>query len=123
MMKIRRYKGKYQCIPSITDELKEGSLLYTAYFKAGVVAYDEVSDEHFILFHPDDMYSWPTVLKKTDPYLLISTRGEGLAIVNTQTFHLKKYRFLPPNDVISDLEVLDSRIRINDSKEIDLPNF
>jgi len=122
-MRIRKHKGKHSSIASINDELKEGSIVYTAYFKAGVVAYDESSDQHFILFHPDNMYSWPTVLEKVGPYLLIGTRGEGLAIVNLETFHLKRFRFPPPNDIISELEVLDSRIRINASKEMDLPSF
>jgi len=122
-MRIRKYRGKHQCMASITDELREGNIVYTAYFKAGVIAYDENTDEHFILFHPNDMYSWPTLLKKTGPYLLIGTRGEGLAMVNLETFHLKRFRFLPPNHVISELELLDSTIRINATKEIDLPSF
>jgi len=120
-MNIRRYKGK--CKTKASIELKEGNITYTSYFKRGVVAYDEESNEHFILFHPDYMYSYITVLKKIGPYLLIGTEGEGLAVVNVENFHLKRFRFDPPNDYINKLEISDLIIRINDSKEINLPNF
>lgn len=130
-MNIRRYKGKHKILVGIDDiidevithELKEESITYIAYFKGGVVAYDEQSDEHFILFHPDYMYSYIAVLKKIGPYLLIGTEGEGLVVVNVESFYLKRFRFDPPNDYVKKLEVLDSKIRINGSKEIDLPNF
>ena len=130
-MTIRRYKGKHKILvgtDDITDELiayelKEDNIIYTAYHKAGLVAYDENSEEHFILFHPDYMYSYITVLEKVGPYLLIGTQGEGLVVVNVENFHLKRFRFDPPNDYVKKLEVLDSKIRINGSKEVDLPNF
>jgi len=122
-MNIRRYKGKNETRASINDELRKGGITYTAYFKAGVVAYDEESNEHFVLFHPDDMYSWPTVLRLIGPYLLIGTRGEGLAIINLQSFHLKRYRLSPPNDEVGSLEVLHSKIVVNEQKKIDLPDF
>ncbi len=120
---IRRYKGKNETRASINDELREDGITYTAYFKGGVVAYDEESNEHFVLFHPDDMYSWPTVLRLTGPYLLIGTRGEGLAIINLQSFHLKRYRLSPPNDEVRSLEVRDSKIVVNEKEKIDLPDF
>ncbi|MBA7477862.1 hypothetical protein ES707_13277 [subsurface metagenome] len=82
-MNIRRYKGRHETRASVEDELRKGGITYTAYFKGGVVAYDQESNEHFVLFHPDDMYSWPTVLRLIGPYLLIGTRGEGLAIMPT----------------------------------------
>ncbi len=120
---IRRYKGRRKTRASINDELKKGAITYTAYFKAGVVAYDQESNEHFVLFHPDDMYSWPTVLRLTGPYLLIGTRGEGLAMINLQSFHLKRYRLSPPNDEVGSLEVLHSKIVVNEQEKIDLPDF
>lgn len=122
-MNIRRYKGKHKTRASSEDELRKGGITYTAYFKAGVVAYDEESNEHFVLFHPDDMYSWPTVLKLIGPYLLIGTRGEGLAIINLQSFHLKRYRLSPPNDEVRSLQVLHSKIVVNEQEKIDLPDF
>jgi len=91
--------------------------------EVGVVDYDEESNEHFVLFHPDDMYSWPTVLKLIGSYLLIGTRGEGLAIINLQSFYLKRYRLSPPNDEIGSLQVLDSQIVVNEQEKIDLPDF
>jgi len=120
---IRRYKGKHKTRASVEDELRRDGITYTAYFKGGVVTYDEESNEHFVLFHPDDMYSWPTVLKLIGPYLLIGTRGEGLAIINLQSFHLKRYRLSPPNDEVRSLEVLHSKIVVNEQKKIDLPDF
>lgn len=122
-MNSRRYKGKHKTRASINDELRKNGITYTAYFKAGVVAYDEESSEHFVLFHPDDIYSWPTVLRLIDPYLLIGTRGEGLAIINLQSFHLKRYRLSPPNDEVMSMEVLHSKIVVNEQEKIDLPDF
>ncbi len=122
-MNIRRYKGKHKTRASINDELRKGGITYTAYFKAGVVAYDQESNEHFVLFHPDDMYSWPTLLRLIGPYLLIGTRGEGLAIINLQSFHSKRYRLSPPNDEVRSLEVLHSQIVVNEQEKIDLPDF
>lgn len=122
-MNVRRYKGKHETRTSVNDELRKGGITYTAYFKGGVVAYDEESNEHFVLFHPDDMYSWPTVLRLIGPYLLIGTRGEGLAIINLQSFHLKRYRLSPPNDEVRSLQVLHSQIIVNEQKKIDLPDF
>jgi len=122
-MNIRRYKGQHETGASINDELRRGGITYTAYFKAGVVAYDEESNEHFVLFHPDDMYSWPTVLRLIGPYLLVGTRGEGLATINLQSFHLKRYRLSPPNDEVRSLEVLHSKIVVNKQEKIDLPDF
>ncbi len=122
-MNIRRYEGKRKTGSSINDELRKDGITYTAYFKGGVVAYDEESNEHFVLFHPDDMYSWPTVLRLIGPYLLIGTRGEGVAIINLQSFHLKRDRLSPPNDEVRSLEVLNSKIIINEQEKIDLPDF
>lgn len=121
-MIIRRYKGEDLTVSSISSQLRDGSLVYTEYFKAGVIAYDERRDEHFVLFHPE--YPHITDLKKIGPYLLIGTDGEGLAIINVETFHLKRYR---EYESISKLEVLGSKIRIyrmdDVTEEIDLPNF
>lgn len=122
-MNIRRYEGKNETRASIMDELRRGGITYTAYFKGGVVAYNEESNEHFVLFHPDDMYGWPTVLRSIGPYLLIGTRGEGLAIINLQSFHLKRYRLSPPNDEVMSMEVLHSKIVVNEQEKIDLPDF
>lgn len=122
-MNIRRYKGQRETRASVNDELRRDGITYTAYFKGGVVGYDEESNEHFVLFHPDDMYSWPTVLRLIGPYLLIGTRGEGLAIINLQSFHLKRYRLSPPNDEVGSLEVLHSKIVVNEQEKIDLPDF
>ena len=37
---------------------------FTAYFKGGVVVYDEESDEHFVLFLSTDYYTLPKDFEK-----------------------------------------------------------
>ena len=69
------------------------------------------------------MYHWPTVLEKVGSYVLIGTRGEGLVIINIQTFYLKRFEFSALDNDILKIEILSSKLRINDSKEIDLPHF
>lgn len=89
-MTINKYKGNCVFASSVTDELTDGDFVYTAYFKAGVVAYDKRNDEHFILYHPDSMYDWPDTLKKKGPYLIIGRSGREVAIVNVENFYLKR---------------------------------
>ena len=119
-IKIRRYRGK-PSHGSVEDELQDGNIRYIACFKAGVVAYDVQNDEHFVVFHPEDMYSWPTALKKAGPHLIIGTRGQGLAIVNLESLHLKRIPLHSQDDEVKRLEVGDSLIRINGSREIPFP--
>ncbi len=92
-MTVRKYKGKSKMGASVTAQLQDGDVLYTAYFKAGVEAYDKRADEHWIVFHPYSMYSWPDELKKVGDLLIIDCSDEGLAVVNTKTHHLKR---IPP---------------------------
>ena len=112
-MKIRRFKGRPALKSSSQAEIKEGAATYTAQFKAGVVAYDSAADEHYVLFHPDDAYAWPTALARLGPYLLIGTRGEGVAAVDLRDFRLKKIRFHDANDSVATIEVKGSAATVN----------
>lgn len=126
IMQIRRYKGNDTNKSSLLFTIEDNSINYKAYFKAGVVAYDKKTDEHFVLFHPENMYDYPTVLKKYGHHLIIGTGGEGLVIVNVDNFHFKRYR--NENDnlenmTVSKVDIIDSKIIINDTERLDLPNF
>ena len=48
----------------IEDVLQHGAMQFTAYFKGGVVVYDEESDEHFVLFLSTDYYTLPKDFEK-----------------------------------------------------------
>jgi hypothetical protein len=120
-MIIRRYPGKpAEHGASIEDQLDSDAVVYTAYFKAGVEAYDKVTDQNYVVFHPDDMHSWPTVLRKVGRYLVIGTTGEALAIVDVHNFHLKRVRFNSVDDQVAKLECNGETIRVNDSIELPL---
>lgn len=118
---IRKYKGRPpQGKPSVTDELREDNIIYKAYFKAGVIAYDESTDEHYVLFHPEIYYAWPIALRKIGPYLLICTRGEGIIIINTRSLYLKRFSDLTCSEEdFEKLEVMGSRVRIQAEIELD----
>lgn len=120
-MKIRRYKGKPALKASAEAELKDGTLTYTAQFKAGVVVYDAAKDQHYVLFHPRDMYCWPTVLAKAGRWLIIGTRGEGAAAVELTTFRLKRFRFGGADDVVKTIDVKGSAVTINGARRLVLP--
>ena len=120
-MHIRRYKGKPNYISELVVGEKDGSIEYLVQFKAGVIAYDQQEDEHYVLFHPDDMYNWPSRLKKVGPYLVVGTHGEGLAIVNLDTFHLKRIDLGVDYRDVHRITLLESnKVRINDTLVIDL---
>jgi hypothetical protein len=120
-MKIRRFKGKPESKGSVEAELKDGPVTYTAQFKAGVVAYNAEKDQHYVLFHPQDMYSWPTVLAKAGHYLIIGTRGEGAAAVDLKTFRLKRFRFGRPDDDVKTIDVKGSSVLVNGTRPLKLP--
>lgn len=117
-MKIRKFSGTPAELNSINDKCEDGGMVYTAYFKGPVVAYDVVKNEHFILFHPRDMYAWPTVLKKEGHFLIIGTRGEGLALIDLGNFHLRRYSFGNENDDVKSLKISDRKIIVNNAKEV-----
>jgi hypothetical protein len=87
-MTIERIPGHHGSGGSTNDELVDGTVTYSAYFKYAVWAYDSETDESFVVFHPDDSYCWPTELRKDGDWLLINTRGEGLMLIHVPTWHL-----------------------------------
>ncbi|MBI4375901.1 MAG: hypothetical protein HY549_05565 [Elusimicrobia bacterium] len=111
-LKLRRYRGQHQSAATVVAKLSEESMTYTAYFKAGVVAYDRARNEHFVVFHPDNHYHWPTALKKTGDVLLIGTRGEGLVAVNLKSWRIKRFR-LGVDDGVRELELWGNAVRVN----------
>ncbi len=118
-LKLRRYSGKCGDGASVVDELVDDSIVYRAYFRAGLEAYDRNTDEHFIVFHPESMYDSPSMLRKVGPHLIFAA-GKELVVFNVKTQHLKRYRF---GEVVENLDVRDSTIRINRSEEIPFPKF
>lgn len=117
---IERFRGSPQTRATVLDQLEDNGIIFTAYFKAGVTAYEKAKDEYYVLFHPEDKYHWPTVLKKSGSYLLIGTRGEGLVIVNLRQNYLKKIKLPSPYHEVHTIETSDSAIKINNSHEINL---
>ncbi len=119
-MRIRRYKGQGDFDTSLLEGLEDKGIVYSAHFKAGVIAYDTKADEHYVLFHPHDMYHWPSVLEGVGRYLLIGTHGEGLAVVNLQTWYLTRLAFDAENNEVHQIEVLGPHtVRINQSITLD----
>jgi len=118
-MLIRRLEGRYACGASVNDQVVDGDIEYTAFFKGAVWAYDHAKDESFVVFHPVFMYCWPTDLRKSGDWLLINTRGEGLAFVNTDTWHLKRVAV----DVreVTGFSVSGNQAVINGSLRVALP--
>ena len=118
-MTIRRLEGRHPDHSTIQDRLRDGSIVYTPFFKGAVWGYDESLDESFVVFHPHDMYCWPTQLFKSGDWLLINTRGEGVALVNVNTWHLKRVEY-PAGDVQT-FAVASGKAVIDGSPVVDLP--
>jgi len=119
-MVIRRLKGPPDSGgATIEARLEDGRVTYTAFFKEAVWAYDAETDECFVVFHPHDWYCWPTALRKSGDWLCIATCGEGVALVNTRTWWLKR----APYDAleITAFEVRDNKAFINGKYEVELP--
>ncbi len=122
-MKIRRCKGPPPSIDSVVQKLADGAVVYTADFKAGVVAYDEAKKEHYVLYHPQDLYHAPSVLKRAGPYLLIGTRGEGVAAVDLRTLSLRRLRFSGSDDDVKSLDIDGGKVYVNGTRELRLPGL
>lgn len=117
---IRKYKGAPTDLSSRNDVLIDGPISYLAMFKGGVIAYDQSSNEHYVLYYPSNMYNEPTTLKKYGSYLFIGTNGDGLVIVNLANLNLKR---AGQADVIEKLEFVGTKLRINDSQLVELSNL
>lgn len=118
-MTIRRLPGRHPEGASVNDQLADGDVVYTAFFKGAVWAYDKDADESFVVFRPDFYYCWPTELRKAGNWLLINTRGEGLFLVDTTTWWLKRTGVHV--DEVTAFTVSNGMARVNDSFAVSLP--
>ncbi|MFA5162523.1 MAG: hypothetical protein WC421_09775 [Elusimicrobiales bacterium] len=87
-LKLRWFKGAPNY--TVESQVKDGTIVYTAWFKSGVTAYDSVKKEFQPLYYPKDVYCWPTVLVRHGDYLIIGTNGEGIAFINLKTQTLSR---------------------------------
>lgn len=120
MLIIKKYAGNLEFGSTVEDVLQSKDITYTAYFKAGVVAYNSKTDEHYILFHPESMYSWPTKLAQYGNLLIIGTRGEGLVIINTSTLYMERITLSEVNQEVKSLVIKGSQLIVNDAETVDL---
>lgn len=117
------YKGKPVGVGSEEVAVQSSTVTYTGWFKSGVTAYDSVKDEFHPLFHPKSRDCWPSALKLYGDYLLIGTRGEGLAIINLKT---SVYRRINPGQeasYVESLSVKNDEIIVNKTVKVPFPKF
>ena len=124
-IKVRKYPGDCFKTDNVTvmDQLQDGDIQYIGHFKGGVHAYDSKADKSWVVFHPDDMYSWPTKLVKYGDLLVIGTRGEGLAVIDVAKNRMKRIPLEPPNDEIREIRIEGNQIVVNDDTTVALPVF
>jgi len=123
-LKIRKYKEQLLRSNCGDRILRDGAITYRACFKSGVEAYDENTGEYYIVFFPSWYYYSPTILRKVGDYLIIGTYGDGIAILNTETSQIKRLYWVEQgfggNNIVSSMEIKNSRIVVNDSVAITL---
>jgi hypothetical protein len=122
-LSLHSYKGKPTGVGSAEAAVKSGNTTYTAWFKSGVTSYDSVKDEFRPLFHPKSMDSWPSALKLQDDYLIIGTRGEGLAIINLKTSELRRLKAGEEAASVQSISVKNGEIVVNKTVKFPLPKF
>lgn len=120
-LKLRRISGLHPFLSSPTFPLTDGDIVYTAFFKGCVWAYDKKRDESFVVYSPTDMYDWPDKLLKSGDWLLIGTCGQATAIVNTRTWNFRRLGVSCfPMDKF---EVLDNKGIIDGNTVVPLPTL
>jgi len=122
-LKLRRFKGDTAFKASVQSSVTRGSITYSAYFKAGVIAYDKASGSHYVLFHPEDAASWPSVLVLNGKYLFIGTHGEGVYAVNLKTFTLGSVEVPEDYMTVDALSVKGGKLIVNKKFKAPLPSF
>lgn len=122
-MKLRRFKGDTVFKATVQSSVTRGSVTYSAYFKGGVVAYDKTAGSHYVLFHPEDASSWPSVLVLNGNYLFIGTHGEGVYAVNLKTFALGSVEVPEDYMTVDALSVKGGRLIVNKKFKAPLPSF
>ncbi len=122
-MKIKKYKHNTPIsIPIEELTIQDGDIFYTPAFKGGVTAYNKKTNEEYVIFYPHALHSWPIALKKYKQYLFIGTHGEGLAVVNTNNFHLRRYLFRE-YDSIDSLRFEGDKVILSNTDTIPMPKF
>jgi hypothetical protein len=124
ILKIRKYKGQpplHNGARVIT--LKDGTITYTAgdFHGSRVTAYDKKKDEFYVLL-VNGYRQNTTVMKKLGNNLIIGTWGDGIAIINTQTFQIKRLHH-PKGETVWNIKSIDiqgTKIIVNDNFEITL---
>ena len=117
---ITNYPGPYETIASVTWTIGGEGIVYTSYFKGGIVVYDQELDEHYILFAPASLYNWSMLGKRVGKYLVIGTLGEGLVVINLATLEIKRYRLGPSDNDVRILEIEGNKAIVNETREIGL---
>ena len=120
-LRLRSYKGKPSW-GSAEAEVSAGGITYTAWFKAGVTAYDPAADSYRPLYHPKNIYAWAKLLEVSGNYLFIGTNGDGLAIINLKTMTISRSAKLR-GTAIKMLVVSPDAVLVNGSVKIPFPAF
>lgn len=118
-IKIRKYRGKPSLSGSILDTLEREDFIWYACFKGGVYKYNKKEDTFFVIYFPENVYYWPTVLRKKGNFLYIGTRGEGLIIYHIENQILKQF----VNKEIEDIDKItidNNEMLINESYKVPL---
>lgn len=122
---IRKYPGPvwFDDGTSVNDQLTIGAVTFKAFFKKGVVAYNNRTKEEYIAFVPDYYYDWPTALAHKAPYLIIGTRGEGLAFINLANYTITRRGFGNNGKglYVDSMRVTHSQLVVNGKDTIDIP--
>jgi len=103
---IQKFKGNPIINNPVTTQIEDNNIIYYGYQKSGVVAYDKISDQFYVLYKPWNDYWYPTALKKIGPYLFIGTNGDGLIVMNLNKAYLKKINLDSGFDKINSIEVI-----------------
>jgi len=120
LLKLRRYRSKPQGFkPDGKVRLEDGNVIYARY-RSGLMAYDKVNDEYFLVFRVDSQYNSVNTLAKAGSWLLLGLWGEGVVAVDLKDYYIK--RFPSIKESIGKFDVTDSKIIIDDDRhELDLP--
>jgi len=123
-MKLRKFSGKHLFDhSSYKAQLKVGDITFRSFWKAGVVAYNEIMDQEFVVFFPTYYYSGAGLIVNVGPYLIIGTAGEGLAMINLSTNHLKRIYLEGKNSYVESLDTSGNQIIVNHCLFVPLPDF
>jgi len=123
-MKINNYKSTPPYYETNgLETLETDELILTSYFKSGVIAKNKNSNSFFVLFVPKNSYCWIQTMEKYKEYIILGTRGEGLAIINLNSLVLKRIDLGEDYNDVKKLSVVNDRITINDNKKIKFKDF